>query len=252
MKTALIWYTWFVWSNILDQKDFDDKYNSSNIDYIKWKNYDLVICAWVKAVKRRANQNPELDKESIDKLIINLKKLETKKFILISTIDVYPNPTDLDEDFDFNSINKGNYHSYGKNRLYLENFIKSNFKNYNIIRLPGLFWKNLKKNVIFDLLNNNQIDKIIPNTKFQYYYLWNIWKDIEYIILNDYKEVNLVTEPIETKEIINSFFPKSHIWEENKNPIEYNIKTKYKKDGYFYNKKEILNYLETYIKNYKN
>ena len=41
----------------------------------------------------------------------------------------------------------------GKNRLYLEKWVEENIDNHLIIRLPGLFGENIKKNFIFDLIN---------------------------------------------------------------------------------------------------
>lgn len=256
MKTALIWYTWFVWSNLLEQHKFDDLYNSQNIEDIKWKDYDLVVCAWVKAVKWWANQNPEEDLQWINNLISNLKEVNTKKFVLISTVDVYPNPIDVDESFDFDSLDMNTHHAYGKNRIYLENFIKNNFANHNIIRLPGLFWNNLKKNVIFDLLNNNQVEKIIPNCSFQYYYLGNIWKDIQLAIKHNLKEVNFNSEPIQTSEIINKYFQWAVTWIDTEKPVIYDYKTKYHevfwwKNHYMYVKNQVLEQLWNFISNYK-
>lgn len=256
MKTALIWYTWFVWSNILEQNHFNDLYNSKNIDEIQNKEYDLVVCAWVKAVKWLANKNPEEDLDWINQLIEKLKSIKTNKFILISTVDVYPNPINVDEDFDFDFTNKDTYHAYWKNRLYLENFVKNSFNDYHIIRLPWLFWNHIKKNVIFDLLNNNQIDKIIPNFKLQYYYLSNIWKDINKVIENNIKEINFNSEPIKTKEIVDLFFKNLTIWQNIKNSVIYNYKTKYDSifwwtNWYMYSKEKVIKQLENFINNYK-
>lgn len=256
MKTALIWYTWFVWSNILEQNNFDDLYNSKNINDIKNREYDLVVCAWVKAVKWWANQNPQEDLDSINELIENLSKVKSKKIVLISTVDIYPNPIWVDEDFDFNSINQETYQAYWKNRLYLENFIKTHFNDYHIVRLPWLFWNNIKKNILFDLLNNNQIEKITPNCKFQYYYLSNIWEDTKKAIANNIKEINFNSEPILTQEIVNLFFNKSIIWNNIENPIIYDYKTKYDyifwwKNWYMYSKKDLIQQLDNFINNYK-
>lgn len=256
MKTALIWYTWFVWSNILEQHNFDDLFNTSNINDIKWKKYDLVVCAWVKAIKWWANQNPKEDLASINELIENLSKIDTKKIVLISTVDIYPNPIWVTEDFDFNSINQETYQAYWKNRLYLENFIKNTFSNYHIIRLPWLFGNNIKKNVIFDLLNNNQTEKIIPNCKFQYYYLLNIWSDIKKVIDSNIKEINFNSEPILSQDIVNNFFIESKVWENIKDPIIYDYKTKYDylfwwKNWYMYWKEDLIQQLKQFIINYK-
>lgn len=256
MKNALIWYTWFVWSNILEQIHFDDLYNSKNIEEIKWKEYDIVVCAWVKAIKWWSNQNPKEDLDWINELIEKLKTIKANKFVLISTVDIYPTPIWVDEDFNFWEINKETYHPYWKNRLYLENFVKSNFNDYHIIRLPWLFWNNIKKNVIFDLLNNNQTEKIIPNCKFQYYYLSNLWNDIKKVIENNIKEVNFNSEPIITQEIVNLFFNKSIIWDNIENPIIYDYKTKYDsifwwKNWYMYSKQDLIKQLNNFINNYK-
>ena len=127
---ALIGYTGFVGSNIKNQKKFDYYYNSKNINDITNKSFDTVVCSGVSSIKWFANLNPKKDYNNIHSLIKKLKTISFKKFILISTIAVYDNPAD---------------NAYGRNRLYLENYIRNNFKNYLIIRLPGLFGKGLKK-----------------------------------------------------------------------------------------------------------
>lgn len=254
MKNALIWYTWFVWSNLDSQYDFEYKYNSKNIGDIDGESFDLVVCAWVKAVKWYANQHPEEDEEGINSLIKHLKTIKTEKFVLISTIDVYPEPFLATED----SVQNFQYNQpYWKNRYNLEEFVKKTFNDYLIIRLPWLFGKNIKKNVIFDLLNNNQTEKIITNASFQYYCLDNLREDIQVCIDNNLKIVNFATEPLETQEIVDKFFPESSIWSDVENPVKYDFRTKYDKlfwwdNWYIYNKKQILNDLDNFICDYKN
>ena len=123
--------------------------------------------------------------------------------------------------------------------------------------MPWLFGKNIKKNVIFDLLNNNQTEKIIANASFQYYCLYNLRKDIQVCIDNNLKIVNFATEPLETQEIVDKFFPESSIWRDVENPVKYDFRTKYGKllwwaNGYIYNREQILNDLSSFISNYKN
>lgn len=253
MKTALIGYTGFVWSNLDTQFSFTHKYNSQNIWDIQWESFDMVICAWARAVKWWANQNPEQDLAQIQELIDNLSTIQAKKFVLISTVDVYPSPIDVDENFDFLSIPLNSWHAYGQNRYYLEQFVQQKFSESHVIRLPGLFGNGLKKNVIFDLLNDNMLDKIIPNNAYQYYFLGNLWMDIQRVMKNNIQVINFNSEPVLTSEIVEQFFPQKKIAPPTETPILYDYHTKFayifdNKLNYIYNKSEILNLLWNFVK----
>lgn len=151
-NTALIGYTGFVGSNLASQFQFNDLYNSKNIDEIKDKEYDLVVCSGVSAVKWLANQEPDNDFNNIEQLKKRLVSCKIKHLVLISTVDIYDNPNDVDEDT-IPDVMKQDY--YGKHRYQLEQWASVNplFQSVNIIRLPGLFGQNLKKNLIFDIMN---------------------------------------------------------------------------------------------------
>lgn len=150
MKSALIGYTGFVGGNLELQYEFNDKYNSKNIHEIVGKSFDLCICAGVKAQKWTANQNPEKDWEDIQSLINLLEQTHIKRFVLISTVDVYPQTINVDEDTE---IDSSKLQAYGLNRYRLEEWVKSYYSDYLIIRLPGLFGQNIKKNFIHDILH---------------------------------------------------------------------------------------------------
>lgn len=150
----LVGYTGFVGSNLAMQCRFDGLFNSKNIEKAYGKNPDLLVYSGVPAQKFIANSNPKKDFETIQNAIENIKKINPKKVVLISTIDIYKNPINVDED---SHIISEDLEAYGKNRFYLEEWIKENYKDYLIIHLPGLYGKNIKKNFIYDLI------KIIPN-----------------------------------------------------------------------------------------
>src|SRR5438105_3993498 len=97
MKSALIGFTGFVGGTIGKQAQFDDCYNSKNIEAIRGGNYDLIVCAAAPGIKWLANKEPEHDWASISSLIDHLKTVRTQSFILLSTIDVYPNPVACNE-----------------------------------------------------------------------------------------------------------------------------------------------------------
>ncbi len=253
MKTALIGHTGFVWSNLNTQFSFTHKYNSQNIEDIQWESFDMVVCAWVRAVKWWANQNPKEDLTQIQELIDKLSTIQTKKIVLISTVDVYPSPIHVDEDFDFWSIAPNSWHAYGKNRYYLEQFVQQQFWGSHVIRLPGLFGNGLKKNVIFDLLNDNMLDKIIPNNAYQYYFLGNLWADIQKVMENNISVINFNSEPVLTSEIVEQFFSQKNIASPTEMPVLYDYYTKFayifdNKWDYMYNKIEILNLLWNFVK----
>ena len=146
----LVGYTGFVGSNICMSDEFDRLFNSKNITEAFGRNPDLLIYSGVPAQKFIANSEPEKDLEIINNAIENIKKINPKKIVLISTIDVYKNPVNVNED---TTIDTDNLHPYGLNRYKLELWVKENFDDYLIVRLPGLYGKNIKKNFIYDLIN---------------------------------------------------------------------------------------------------
>lgn len=219
---ALIGYTGFVGSNLLQQISFDKLYNSKNINEIRGESFSSVICAGAPAVKWYANKHPEEDFNTISSLIDNLKHIKSEEFILISTVDVYTSPININED---SLIDSNSLQAYGKNRLMLENFVKENFDNHLIIRLPGLFGKGLKKNIIYDFLHNNNIDQIDSRNIFQFYNLERIYNDIQICKRNNLNVVNFGTEPISVNELIHHAFGIDFINELPSPTVSYNMQT---------------------------
>lgn len=146
----IVGYTGFVGSNISAKHKFDYCFNSKNIEQAFGLNPDLCVYSGVRAEKFLANSDPEGDMAIINNAIENIKKINPKRLVLISTIDVYKDPNGADED---TPIDIDSLQPYGLDRYRLEQWVSENIENYSIIRLPGLFGKNLKKNFIFDLIN---------------------------------------------------------------------------------------------------
>jgi len=92
-RSGLIGATGFVGSNLLRQRSFDARYHSANIGEIGNEVFDLVICAAPSAVKWLANKHPDKDRAHVDRLMADLEAVRTRRFVLISTVDVYPTPT---------------------------------------------------------------------------------------------------------------------------------------------------------------
>ena len=254
MKSALIGYTGFVGSNLRKQKSFDSLYNSKNFMEMTGQSYSLILCAGVSAVKWKANKNPIEDKRNIEALQNVLLSVKTEQFVLISTIDVYPITQKKDENFDCHSQEN---HAYGSHRLAFEDFCLENFPNCYIIRLPALWGDNLKKNIIYDLLNDNCLEMINPSSTFQYYDLKNLWKDIQKAIESDFRIINFFTEPVSSRTILQRFFPEKEVGQKAVPEVHYELHTCHanlwgKSGLYVYYQDEVLSQLDEFIKKYNN
>ena len=236
MKTCLIGHTGFVGSNLVAQYNFTDCYNSKNIADIANKEYDLVVCAGVQAKKWWANQNPAEDWAGIEALLKHLDNLQAKRFVVISSVDVYPKIADVDEAFDCDAEPN---HAYGTHRLRFENEIKKRFDDVTIFRLSALFGPGIKKNIIYDLMHDNCLEMINPNSSFQWYDLGNLWADIKATMAKHIKLINLVNEPLESSAIA-SLFPGKKIGEKPSPEAHYAIKTVHSPTGYLKDKQAVL------------
>ncbi len=150
MLTSLVGYTGFVGSNIYKSFKFDRVYNSKNINESFGTNPDLCVYSGVRSEMFLANSDPDSDLNIIKNAIKSIKKINPKKIVLISTIAVYDNPLNVDEN---TFINTEKASAYGKNRRYLEEWVQGNFSEYSILRLPALYGENMKKNFIYDMIN---------------------------------------------------------------------------------------------------
>ena len=148
--TSLVGYSGFVGSNLCLSHDFDATYNSKNIELAYGTNPGVLVYAGVPAQMGIANKFPDKDKRTIEAAINNIKKINPQKLVLISTISVYESTDGHDET---SSIDSGNLPAYGLNRYAFETWVKENFSEALIVRLPALYGKGLKKNFIYDLIH---------------------------------------------------------------------------------------------------
>ena len=203
MTTAIVGYTGFVGGNLLAKRDFDDQFNSANVGEIAGRHYDRVVFAAAKAEKWRINQDPEADLVHIAELEQILSSFTTDQLVLISTVDVYKNPVGVDED---TPIDTDGLHAYGLHRYQLERFAAIAHENTSVVRLPGLFGPGIKKNVIYDLLNDNNVDRINSRGSFQYYNLQHLADDLDVAVEAGIPLINLTSEPVRTDEIAKAAF----------------------------------------------
>jgi len=252
VSRALIGHSGFVGSNLLSQRQFDELYNSSNFRQMSGRAFGQVFCAGVSAAKWKANKDPQADLRQIQDLQEVLATIRAERFVLISTIDVYGRLDGLDESFDCKSVKN---HAYGRHRLAFEDFCRTQFANCHVVRLPGLFGRGLKKNIIFDLLNDNCLDLINPASSFQYYDLDDLGDDIDKVVAAGLELVNLFTEPISTRQILDSFFPDKRVGQKAGPEAHYDLHTCHaglwgKSGPYIWTREEVLAKMQRFIQEY--
>lgn len=224
MNSALIGYSGFVGSTLLAQTSFDACYRSTNIGEIEGRSFQTVICAGAPAQKWIANRDPEQDRQKIEGLIAHLKTIKCETFILISTVDVFKHSAGVDED---TLVDESGLHAYGLNRRLLEKFVESHFSDHLIVRLPGLVGPGLRKNVIFDFLNNNNLEAIDSRGVFQFYPMVNLWHDIQVARSAGLKLVHFTAEPVSVADISASGFGKEFNNTLDKPVGVYNMQTRH-------------------------
>lgn len=248
MNNALIGFSGFVGSALLKQKSFEALYRSTNIDNIDGQAFDTVVCAGAPAQKWIANQEPDKDLRKINKLITHLEHLTCKTFVLISTVDVFKNPNGINEK---TIVEESGLHAYGLHRRLLEKFVETHFKTHLIVRLPGLVGPGLRKNIIFDFLNHNNLHAIDSRSVFQFYPMINLWYDIQTALNSGLNLVHLTAEPISVADVSEKGFGKIFNQTVTTAPAKYDLRTQHASlfgghGHYQYNSRETIQAIRAY------
>lgn len=150
MVKIIVGYTGFVGSNLCASYQFDACYNSRNIEKAFGTRPDLLVYSGVRAEMFLANSFINEDLAMIEEAIENIRRIAPERIVLISTIAVYNKTYGVDES---TPINKELSTPYGSNRRILEEWVEHNYPNSLIVRLPGIYGINLKKNFLFDMIH---------------------------------------------------------------------------------------------------
>ena len=248
MPTALIGHSGFVGEILQKQTRFSELYRSSNAKKMRGRSFSICVCSAAPAAKWIANQDPAADRANIDALICNLDRVQCRRFILISTVDVFGNPIGVDEN---SPVEEDGLHAYGLHRRLLEKFVESRFENYLIVRLPGLVGLGLRKNVIFDFLNENNLHMIDSRGVFQFYPMINLWYDIQIAIQHGLSLVHLAAEPVSVAEVAREGFNLRFDLELDKPPAHYDLRSIHaelfgSRGAYQYSRRESIQAIRAY------
>lgn len=235
---ALVGYTGFVGSNLYENGKFDVVYNSKNIEEAYGLEPDLLVYAGLRAEKYLANNAPEQDMEQIIQAEENIKKIKPKKLVLISTVDVFKEPKNVDEN---SEIDMENLHAYGYNRYQLELWVRKHDPEALIIRLPGLFGKNIKKNFIYDYMNlipfmlkqekmqelNKKDQELMEYYSLQengFYKVRELSKNEKEFLKNKFRNLSFSALNFTDSRSIYQFYPLSRLWSDIQIAFQNNIR----------------------------
>lgn len=146
----LIGSTGFVGHNLAEKHTFAKAVHSTDIKEAFDEVYDRTIYAGVTGTKFLANLSPADDRRVIDQAIENLSRIRTHQLVLISTIDVYGENRGLHED---DAPLTEALDTYGRHRLQLEQWVRKQYPDALIVRLPAIYGSGLKKNFVYDLIH---------------------------------------------------------------------------------------------------
>ncbi len=242
IMAALVGYSGFVGSYLRTQLAECDLYNSKNIETLRGKQYNILYCCGLPATKWQANKFPAEDIAGILKLQNVLITCNIKKFVLISTIDVYDKAV-LHQTED---VLHQTEEPYGQHRRFMEEWVMTNFDNYFILRLPALFGLGMKKNCFYDLMKGNAYCKFNPEDQYQWYYLDDLWGDIQFVVSNNIRVLNCFSAPIKMQQVLDYVFD-DETYEKTDAVIKYNYRTQYSATTYFKDKNYILEKMKEFL-----
>ena len=147
-KELLVGSTGFVGGNLAAAHDFAARCHSTDIATQFGTRPELCVYAGVPAAMFLANADPQADLAVMRAARENLQNIAPRRVVLISTIAVYADSRGKTED---DAPTAEDLPAYGKNRLQLEQWVRQDFPDALIVRLPALYGRGLKKNFLFDL-----------------------------------------------------------------------------------------------------
>jgi len=247
---ALIGHTGFLGANLARQRPWDARINRVNLDQIRGQAFDLVVCTGLPSDRWLANGNPGGDRSNMLSLASALSDVQVDRFVLLSTIDVYPVPLGVGEATPFEPPR---HQAYAEHRLEFERIVAGLFAHCHIVRLPSVFGPGAQRNVLVDLVRRRDLDAVGPHACFQWYPVSRLADDLDRVLRADLPLVNLCPEPVDTAQVHREFFDDLRIGGRPGPSARYDVRTLHGRsfggdDSYVMRADEILNAIGEWLR----
>jgi hypothetical protein len=231
---------------------FDFEFNSKNISEYNVPDDCNLYLSCLPATKWLVNKDPFTDLKNAQVIIDIISKKKYNKVYLFSTIDVY---CESNLRSDENTVPTISTLNYGTNRYLFEIMVKQllKYNNVKIFRLPALYSPDIKKNVLYDLLNNNNIENVNANSVFQWYNLKNLVSDVEYYssTYSNQTVFNLFPAGIDTSRLLNELFPEYKTKVSRKDLAYYDYRTILNSSGYLQSSTVSFDSIKIFVNEYR-
>ncbi len=160
-----------------------------NVEDFKGTSCELLINANGNSKKFMATRDPlwELD-ASVMSVARSLDYFDAKRYVLLSTGDVYPQTHNVDVSHEDQILDVTKMSRYGLHKYMAETLVRGVHPNHIIMRMGGFVGENLSKNAIFDMLNDAD--------------LWlDLNSNLQFINTDD--AANIITQLAQNENIIN-------------------------------------------------
>lgn len=303
--SLLVGSTGFVGGALLRSHAFDMAVHSTDRERAYGAAPELCVYAGVPSAMYFANEDPAEDLRVMERAIDTIRQIRPQKLVLISTIMVYADSRGRDED---DIPSHEGLRAYGSNRLRLEEWVREEFPDALIVRLPALYGPGLKKNFLYDLhsivpaaltgeryaeqavlnrlvavsyekqgafykLKNNADVRALreyfkasafnalsftdSRSRFQYYDVRHLWRDIELALRADLTTLNISPAPVSASEVYEAVIGRGG-WNNflKKEPLKCDMRSKYADmfggaDGHFCTTADELKGIVAFMREWK-
>lgn len=129
---------------------------------------DLLIDCGGNSRKYLADEDPVADFDaSATHCLRSLQRFPGKRVLHISTVDVYPDLGDRRRTAESEEIDPARCSRYGLHRFLAEQIVRHYASDWVILRLAGMVGPRLRKNPVFDILNQRPL-RIHPDSLYQF------------------------------------------------------------------------------------